>query len=134
MRVSFARLEPSGWPVHLPDFSGGELGKHFHDFITERLVPTIGHVTTVDKLLSLLTADTSYYPWLGSNGAIRAAQIVALAGQIGLDAAHIVRGAVESRKSLIAHGGSKTSEIRANPTAYIDKILDDWDGRSQRSV
>jgi hypothetical protein len=125
MRFSFARLDPSGWPIHLTGHSGEEVGERFHNFITEYLVPTFGRVTTLDKLHSLLTADTMCCPWIAANGAIRAAQIVALAGQIGLDAAHN-RGVLESRKMLIARGGSKLSEIRANPSAYIDKLLEDW--------
>jgi hypothetical protein len=123
MRFSFARLEPSGWPIHLPDLPAKEVGNHFRNFITERLVPIIGQVTTLDKLLSLLSADMSYCPWIATNGAARAAQIVALAGQIGLSSVHI-REMLESRKLLIARGGSKLSEIRTNPGAYIERLLE----------
>jgi hypothetical protein len=125
MRFSFARLEPSRWPIPRRDFLGKEIAERFRGFIAGRLIPTIGRVVTLGDLLGLLVADMSYFPWIGSNGAIRAAQIVALAGQIGLGATNI-RAMVESRKSLIARGGSKTSELRANPTGYIDRLLDDW--------
>jgi hypothetical protein len=125
MRFSFARLEPSRWPILRPGLSGKELGERFRGFIAGHLIPTIGRVGTLSDLLGLLVADMSYCPWIGSNGAIRAAQIVALAGQIGLGATN-VRDMVESRKPLIARGGSKTSELRADPTAYIDRLLDDW--------
>jgi hypothetical protein len=73
----------------------------------------------------LLAADMSYCPWAASNGAIRAAQIVALASQIGLGSTHI-RTMLELRKPLIANGVSKISEMRANPTAYLDRLLEDW--------
>jgi hypothetical protein len=125
MRFSFAGLEPSQWPIPHPGLSGEEFGERFRGFIAGHLIPTIGRVVTLNDLLGLLVADMSYCPWIRSNGAIRAAQIVALAGQIGLGATDI-RAMVESRKSLIAHGGSKTSELRADPTAYIDRLLDDW--------
>jgi hypothetical protein len=125
MRFSFARLEPSRWPILRPGLSGKEPGERFRGFIAGHLIPTIGGVVTLSDLLGLLVADMSYCPWIGSNGAIRAAQIVALAGQIGLGATN-VRAMVESRKPLIARGGSKTSELRADPTAYIDRLLDDW--------
>jgi hypothetical protein len=125
MRFSFAKLEPSGWPVHLASISGKALGNRFHDFIVGCLVPTFGHVTKLEELLALLAADMPFLPWRVSNGAIRAAQIVALAGQVGLDATRI-RGMLESHMPLIAHGVSRTSEMRTNPAEYIDRILDDW--------
>jgi hypothetical protein len=125
MRFSFGRLEPSGWPILRPLLSGKELGERFRAFVAEHLIPTIGRVTTLGDLLALLAAEMSHCPWSASNDAIRAAQIVALARQIGLGANHI-RAMLEPRMSLIAHGGSKTSEVRANPTAYIDRLLDDW--------
>jgi len=125
MRFSFARLEPSGWPVSRPGLSAAEPSERFHAFMTEELVPTIGHVRAVGDLLGLLAADMSHCPWIASNGAIRAAQIVALAGQIGLGAAHI-RAMLDSRLRLIAAGVSKTSGMRANPTAYLDRLLEDF--------
>jgi hypothetical protein len=136
MRFSFAKLEPSRWPVHFASISGKLLGQRFHDFIVGYLVPTFGHVTQLEGLLDLLAADMPSLPWSGSNGAIRAAQIVALAGQVGLDAARI-RGMLASRMPLIAHGVSKTSKMRANPAEYIDRILDDWaadPSEGQRSI
>jgi len=82
-------------------------------------------VNNLDEFLELLVADKSYYPWPGSNGAIRAAQVVAVAGQIGLKE-DFVRTMLEPRLQLIAAGLSKTSEMRANPKAYVERILDDW--------
>jgi hypothetical protein len=125
MRFSFARLEPLGWPISGPGLSGIGIAKRFRAFMTEQLVPTIGHVRTIGDLLALLAADMSHCPWIESNGAIRAAQIVALAGQIGLGAAHI-RTMLDSRLLLIAAGVSKASEMRANPTVYLDRLLDDF--------
>jgi hypothetical protein len=133
MRFSFARLELSGWPLPLSSLSGNQLRNRVRDFMTEHLAPTIGQVNTLEEFLSLLTTDTSYCPWLRSNGAIRAAQIVASAGQMGLDAASI-RAMLEPRKQLIAQGVSRTSEMRADPTAYINRILNDWAAGYHRSV
>jgi hypothetical protein len=125
MNFSFGRLEPRGWPIRCASFSGKEVGERFLTLITEHLIPTVGHIATLADLLAVLVADMSYCPWSGSNGAVRAAQIVALAGQIGLGAAH-VRAMLESRMRLIAHGGSKTSELRTNPTSYLDRLFEDW--------
>jgi hypothetical protein len=133
MCFSFSGLDRSDWHIHLRDGSDGHLGLRFRAFIDGHLAPTMGQVTTLQQLLSLLAADTEHCPWWASNGAIRAAQIVALAGQIGLGTDY-VRGLLESRKSLIAHGVSKTSEMRANPTAYIDQILNDWAAGHRGSI
>jgi hypothetical protein len=125
MRFSFARLEPSAWPMTLAGLSETEFAQRLRDFINNYLLPAISHVTTLLDLFSLLAADTSHCPWVASNGAIRAAQIVALAGQLGLDDL-VPREILESHRSFIGHGVSKSSEIRSNPTMYIEMIIRDW--------
>jgi len=119
--------------MRLSSFSERQVAEYLRDFMIDRLIPTVAQTTTLEKFLSLLASDMSCCPWLASNGAIRAAQIVALARQIGLDADHI-HGLLESRKVLIAHGVSKTSEMRANPAAYIDRLIDDWTVGSLNSI
>jgi hypothetical protein len=130
MRFSFGMLEPSAWPIRFSaiphsELGRSELGGHFRNFIRERLVPAVGHVTTLRHFFSLLTGDAACFPWIRTNGAIRAAQIVALAGQIGLDADH-VRSVLEVYKPLIARGLPRISEMRADPAGYINRILEDW--------
>ncbi len=123
--VHFAKLNDAGWPVRLSNFTTEQSLRFLQDFLAREIVPTIGRVNNLDEFLELLVADKSYYPWPGSNGAIRAAQVVAVAGQIGLKE-DFVRTMLEPRLQLIAAGLSKTSEMRANPKAYVERILDDW--------
>jgi hypothetical protein len=122
MRFGFARLDPTGWPksLYAEDFS-----RSLHDSINSHLIPAIKHVVSLRDLLGLLAANMDHCPWAQSNGAIRAAQVVALAGQLGLDHP-IVHRLLEPRMSFIAHGGSKVSDIRSNPAGYVDKIWSDW--------
>ena len=94
-------------------------------FFARQVVPTIGQLNSLDDFLELLVADKLYFPWSGSNGAIRATQVVAIAGQIGLND-DFVRAMLEPRLKLIAAGLSKTSEMRADPKAYVERILEDW--------
>jgi len=131
IRFAFDRVEPVGWPIRSHGLSANEIRERFRVFITQHLAPTVGHVRTLRDLLGLLIADMSHCPWAGSNGAIRAAQIVALARQMGLGGDH-VRTMLELRMQHIAQGGDKRSEIRANPTAYLEKLLDEWDGTSKQ--
>jgi hypothetical protein len=125
MRFSLTRLEPAHWPISLGDITDEQLAKVLRELIKERLVPALASITTLERLLSVLAADMPCCPWLGTNGAIRAAQIVALAGQIGLDG-NQTRSLLEPRKQLISGGMSPSSESRNNPTIYIDQIFADW--------
>src|SRR5262249_53758297 len=88
------------------------------------LVPTIGRVTTLQDFLSLLATNSVNCPWYATNGAIRAAQIVAVARQIGLDTDHIL-SVLESRKEFIANGGTRASRIASDPDGFAVQMLDD---------
>jgi hypothetical protein len=131
MRFSFDRIAPVGWPIRSRGLSPNEIPERFRLFITDHLVPTVGHVRTLRDLLGLLIADMPHCPWASSNGAIRAAQIIALARQMGLGGDH-VRTMLEPRMRHIAQGGDRRSGVRANPAAYLDKLLDEWDGISKQ--
>jgi hypothetical protein len=125
IRVHFAKLGDSGWPVYFSGLTEAQLARFLHDFFAREVGPTIGRVNSLNEFLELLVADKPYFPWPGSNGAIRAAQVVAVAGQIGLRE-DFVRTMLEPRLKLIAAGLSKASELRANPKGYVERILDDW--------
>jgi hypothetical protein len=133
MSFSCYQIDPGHWPIHLSNLSESQIGKLLCDLINDHLVPTIGQITTLEKFLSLLISDNSYCPWVATNGAIRAAQIVALAGQIGLDWDHI-RRLFEPRLALIARGIAPGTEMRSSPAVYIDRIRDDWFAGAFRSI
>jgi hypothetical protein len=124
MRIGFAKLTNSGWPVLRVRMSGDELKDFLQDSLLQ-VASTIGHVNDLQQLLELLVGDKSYCRWPGTNGAIRAAQIVAVGGQVGLQA-DAIRALLEPRLPLIAAGLLKSSEYRTNPKLYVDRILDDW--------
>jgi len=123
--VNFAKLNDAGWPLRLSNFTMEQSLRFLQDFIAREIAPTIGRVNGLDEFLELLVADKPFYPWPGSNGAIRAAQVVAVAGQIGLKE-EFVRTMLKPRLQIVAAGLSKTSEMRSDPKAYVDRILDDW--------
>ena len=125
MRVQFGKLDNSNWPVYLTGLDEKKLRGVLKNFFARQVVPTIGQLNSSDDFLELLVADKSHFPWSGSNGAIRATQVVAIAGQIGLND-DFVRAMLEPRLKLIAAGLSKTSEMRADPKAYVERILEDW--------
>jgi hypothetical protein len=135
MRLSFGRLTPATlrWSPSIPALSNFELSSSVQAFVRQRLLPVIQGVTTIDALLSLLAEDAEPCPWVASNGAIRAAQIVALAGLSGRNATE-VRATLESRERLIARGFMKDSTMRDDPGTYIDRVLTDWAPRSSRST
>jgi hypothetical protein len=130
MRFGVGRLEPTRWPI---SYYAEGFCRNLHESINSHVIPVTRHVADLYDLLGLLAANMNHCPWTQSNGAIRAAQVVALAGQLGLDHA-IVRGLLEPRLSFIAHGGSKESDIRSNPVGYVDKILSDWAAGRHREL
>lgn len=130
MHSSFSRLRPHVWPVSIESISSTQLEKYLHHFLTVDLIPAIRHVTTANDFLSLLMTDEPILPWAGTNGAIRAAQIVVLGNKTHLNEAEL-RHALERRKSWIANGLSKTSEMRRDPMLYINKVIEEWQLRSR---
>jgi hypothetical protein len=130
MRFGVGRLEPTSWPMSL---HAEGVSRNLKESINSHLIPAIKHVVSLCDLLGLLAANMDHCPWSQSNGAIRAAQIVGLAGQLGLDH-KIVRGILEPRISFIARGGSKVSAVRSDPAGYVDKILSDWAAGRHREL
>jgi hypothetical protein len=127
MGFSFARLEPASWPAS--NLSGQRLIDTFERSVTERLLPFVRHITTFEKLLQLLVSDEPMFPWAGCNGAIRAAQIVALAGHLGIDPSEVSTW-LECRLLNVANGLSKTSELRSDPKSYLARVQNDWGAQS----
>jgi hypothetical protein len=126
MRFSFDRLTPSEarWSLSRLTMSSAELASTVQDFVEERVLRAVGDIVDADRFLSFLAADLEPCPWIVSNGAIRAAQIVALAVRNGIDTAQI-GGLLKSRESHISRGFMKESVYRENPTTYVDNVVAD---------
>jgi hypothetical protein len=125
MRFPFGFLIPPLWYVDTQLLSKSQIEKSVEHIITNHLRPAIEGVTSIDRLTSSLVQDERPCPWAGTNGAIRAAQIVALGGKSGLDPGRI-RLALEPRLINVATGFPKTSRFRTDPSAYLDKLIADW--------
>jgi hypothetical protein len=97
--------------------------------IAERLHPVVRDMTTIDKFLSFLIKDGEPFWWALTNGAIRAAQIGALASKSGIGPDQI-RSMLQPRLLLIANGFPRSSPMREDPAAYVDRILADWKASS----
>jgi hypothetical protein len=132
MRFSFGRLatDRAGWFVSAPALS--ESASQVGRFIRNRLLPLVLALTTAGELLSLLSQDREPCPWIASNGAIRAAQIVALAALSGLDMREI-RQLLMPCQRQIDQGFMKDSNMKGDPAAYIDRLLSDWKTRHVRN-
>src|ERR1051326_3506804 len=82
----------------------------------------IRDVTTLDRLLSFLLLDAEPCPWVRSNGAIRAAMIVYLAGRLDMRPSDIV-SLLRPHKRSIASALIKTPD--PDPDSYVKKVLND---------
>jgi hypothetical protein len=101
--------------------SGVELAEKIKIDIQELLFPVVRGVTTLDRLLSLLVVDEEPCPWVRCNGAIRAAMIVNLARQAGMESVDIHQLLKAYYNEISRH----LSGPDRNPNSYIEKIIED---------
>lgn len=126
MRFWFGRLMPEWpqWSLSLLTLPNRELESKTEGFIGRYLLPTVQSVTHFGELFRILVEDREPWPWFASNGAIRAAQIVALGKMTGLDNEQII-GILEPRMQWISRGFMQSSAARNDPMTYIRNILAD---------
>jgi len=124
MRFPFHQFTPPLWSLNISLQSDREIGAAVRHIVVEHVRPAAGDVTSADGLLSVLVRDEPPFSWAYTSGAIRAAQIVALASKTGL-CSRRTRLLLEPRLLFIANGFNKASPMRANPVAYIEGLLRD---------
>jgi hypothetical protein len=100
---------------------GGEVAHIVEANIRAHLFPVTHAITGLSELFRSLVANTEPYPWIASNAAIRAAHIVAVAMQLGLDASEIY-GALAPHERQIAAPNSGL--VDAGP--YVGNLISDW--------
>jgi hypothetical protein len=128
MRFSFSLFSPF-WSRPIRGLFDPALGAKMQQMISEYVFPAVKDVTTIEKLRCLLLSDHVPCRWAVTNGAIRAAQIIALAGKCRKPAAE-TRAALEPHERSVANGFLKGSPWRENPGAYINRVLEDWNACS----
>ena len=133
MSFSFGRLtsKVQRWSLDILVLSGTALVNSVQTYVRDRLLPVVGGVTTLDKLLAVLMVDAEPYPWIASNGAIRAAQIVAIGRQIGYEADYIC-ASLEPYKRHILSGLGKKSAEQDDVNIYLERVVADWEIFSRR--
>jgi hypothetical protein len=127
MSFSFGRLTSKiqRWSLYLPDLSTLALAESLRSCIQDRLLPVVRDVTTLNKFLSILIADAEPCPWISTNGAIRTAQIVAVAGQIGVEMGQIPT-LLKPRERYIFRDLSEISGKKVDIGWYVDKVISEW--------
>ena len=125
MRFRFGFLVPPLWYVETRLLSKPQIEKSVEHIVTNHLRPAIEGILTIGRLTSILIQDERPCLWASTNGAIRAAQIVALGGKSDLDIGR-TRLALEPRLINVANGFPRTSRFRTDPSAYLDKLIADW--------
>ena len=129
MRADLGRLSRRHWPLPLMDVAPHLSARQLRDYFTNWLIPEARQIATADQFMALLVDDRPLLPWVTCNGALRAAQIVALGCLSGANKAEI-ECLLKDRHVRIANGLSKTSHFRSSPSAFIRQLLNDWHGGS----
>jgi hypothetical protein len=109
------------WPrIYIPDAASSELAAFITKFIKQHIFPISKEIIDLQTFLAFLAADVEPTPWFASGPAIRAAQIIAIASQLGL-------GGDEIREFLRPHDRQITVslfETRLDPRSCVDRYLD----------
>jgi hypothetical protein len=109
------------WSLAVPSMSDEDLVATIKEAVGNRLFPVIRDVTNIGRLLTLLVSDEEPVRWLHVNGAMRAAQIVYLARDLGLTANEI-RLMLKPREGEI---GEHLARAKIDPASYIDQVIQD---------
>jgi hypothetical protein len=127
MQFSFARFELF-WnrrSIPLGRLDDHDFASRVERIVEDRLIPLVKEVTSKEKLLETLVGDKEPFPWFATNGAIRAAIIVAIANQTGVLPSQI-RTELLSKAARISQGLTKHSPFVNRPEAYLIRIQEDW--------
>jgi hypothetical protein len=90
--------------------------------------PLVQGLTSKADLFAALLSDEEQFRWRATNSAIRAAIIVALGSQVGVEPREI-RSELRSKAALISNGLSKHSPFFDTPDDYVAKVQEDWAAR-----
>lgn len=128
MNFGFGRLKSPAnrWSLYTPDFSDSMLAEKVRSVTEDLLLPKIQQVGRLSEFFALLITDVEPFPWVACNGAIRAAQVVAVGRQIGMEATEI-HAALQPREKWIRVGSSGADEAGS----YVNKLVDDWNSEDR---
>jgi hypothetical protein len=132
MSFSFGRLIPAHhhWALNVSRLSRPALTETIESFVAHTLFPFIRDVTDLNRFFAFLMADAEPSPWVATNGAIRAAQIIAV-GRQGDYVPDQIRTILEPFKRCILRGLTESSGKKPDADSYLDKVFGDWEATSQ---
>jgi hypothetical protein len=122
MRFPFSRLDPQ-WNRTTRRMSDPAFAVALKHTAEQLVLPLTRDVTSKERLFRTLICDDGPFVWIGTNGAIRAAIIVALAAQVGIPPDQVRMG-LQSKAVLIRRGLSKHSAF--GPIDYVERVQQDW--------
>lgn len=128
MRFSFHRIYPPFSELYIARLPDAEIGPPIQHIVSQYIRPAMSNVTTTSQFMSLLIENEGPCFWAGTNGAIRAAQIVVLAHKSGLRGDRI-RTLLEPSFVFIANGFHRSSPFHEDPASYLDQLLVDWNAK-----
>jgi hypothetical protein len=118
------KVEPS---VFLPDAKPAYIASFISAFVSDRLLPVVGHVTNSEAFFRFLIEDAEPCRWFATHPAVRAAQIVALGSNFGMEKDQI-RRSLELYERLIAKNLyiPRSDDAKSCVDWYVDQLAADW--------
>src|SRR4029453_18776033 len=125
MRFSLGML--AGWPsrssLELSTMFGAELVGRVQSEISSLLFPVVRSVLSAADLLSFLIRDDESSRWLRVSGAVRAAKIVYLGRQLGMQTIEIEAMLQPYLKEIAANIGTNATADWDSPSVFLEKVL-----------
>ena len=117
-------FKQNAWPrFRAQDKTDSEIASFSTAFVREYIIPLVRHIDDLNGLFEFLIADEEPTPWFASGPATRAAQVVALAKQLGIENDQI-RSLLNPHKQMIAVNLMGKKIDRNEAAGYLDRYID----------
>jgi hypothetical protein len=117
----------AGWPSRsslvISKMSGAALADKVKYDVRNVLFPVVRSVLSTADLFSFLVRDDESSRWLRVSGAIRAAQIVYLGRQLGMETTELKAKLQPYLKEIGANIGGNAPGDRVSPSVFLAKVL-----------
>lgn len=133
MTFDFGRIDKYArtvWPIiHLRTVEKSYLARVIVDTLKNYIFPHVRHALNLRTFLDVLVGTNEPFPWFAVNRAIRAAQVVAVARQLGIKQNTIRSMVAPYDRQIVADLHRREAQPKLCVDEYVTQLVSDWDRR-----